>query len=184
MRITNGDRISSYIAAIMRDIFPKYEYHGIYRYQVFRQTDEKLELQAIKLKPGLPDIIPVEMFPGVSGAFATVNPGSTVLVMFADGDPSQPVVVGFAPVSEGNLHYPEAVVLNAITSIDLGKDNLENPVKWPGFEEYTGYVRQSIEDVITALLAVAAAVPFTVTPVPLPPNDPPTTGRSTKVRVE
>lgn len=184
MREHNGDFISSYIAEIARDIFPKYEYHGLYRYQVFQQTDDKLELQALKKRPGLPDILPVEMFPGVAGAFSNVKNGSTALVMFIDGSPTQPIVVGFAPKSEGNLHYPNATVLNALDRIDIGSDNLDNPVKWAGFQEWAGYVRQSIEDVITALLAVAAAVPYTVTPVPLPPNDPPTTAQATKVWVE
>lgn len=191
MRITNGDRISSYIAAIMRDIFPKYEYHGIYRYQVFRQTGEKLELQILKKKPGLPDILPVEMFPGVAGAFSTVSESSTALVMFIDGDPSQPIVVGFAPKSEGDLHYPEATVLNAITSIDIGKDNLEHVVKWPGFSIWASQVIVAFNGIkadITAGLALAqpksgpSGVPYT--PVTPTPDDPPGFTESTKVRVE
>ena len=186
MRLVNGDMISSYISQIMRDIFPKYEYLGVYRYQVFQQTDEKLELQIIRKRTGLPDILPVEMFPGVAGAFAQVQSGSSVLVMFADGDPMFPVVAGFAPKSEGTLHYPTAVILNAITSIDLGLNNLDNAVKWTGFNAYASGVKSSITSVITALGLVAAAIPFTIPPpIPTAPADPvEATTKSSKVRVE
>ena len=186
MGTQNGDMLSSMVAAIMRDIFPKYEYHGIYRYQVFQVTDQKLELQALKKRPGLPDILPVEMFPGLAGAYSEVKAGSTALLMFADGDPSQPTVVGFAPVSEGNLHYPETTIINAQTSIDIGKDNLDNPVKWTGFQTFaaetiTAITALKADLVATALLCQPGGGVVAVSTATTP-SDP--TGQATKVRVE
>lgn len=71
---------------------------GVYRYRVIRMAsdNERLELQAVKRALGLPDILPIAMWPGVAGAHADPAPGAEVLVQFLEGDRAQPIVTGFA----------------------------------------------------------------------------------------
>lgn len=69
---------------------------GKYRYRVIRMASERVELQAARKAAGLPDVLPVSMWPGVAGAHAELAPGAEVLVEFVEGDRAQPVVTHFA----------------------------------------------------------------------------------------
>lgn len=80
---------------------------GKYRYRVVRMASERVELQAVRKDAGLPDVLPLSMWPGVAGVHAELAPGAEVLVEFIEGDRAQPIVthfagkdgVGFVPVS-------------------------------------------------------------------------------------
>lgn len=70
---------------------------GKYRYRVLRMAgDGRVELQAVRKGAGLPDIMPVSMWPGVAGAHAELQPGAEVLVEFVEGDRTLPVITHFA----------------------------------------------------------------------------------------
>jgi hypothetical protein len=70
---------------------------GVYRYRVVRlAVDGRLELQAVRQLPGLPDLAPISVWPGVAGAHADLQLGTEVLVQFVEGDRAQPIVTGFA----------------------------------------------------------------------------------------
>jgi hypothetical protein len=70
---------------------------GKYRYRVLRMaSDGRVELQIVRKQTGLPNILPVEQWPGVAGAHAELAAGAEVLVEFIEGDPSLPAVVGYA----------------------------------------------------------------------------------------
>ena len=176
------------ILAMAREAFPRYEFMGIYRYQVFQQTGEKLELQAVRKRPGLPDILPVEMFPGVAGAFAELQPDCTVLVQFLDGDPSLPVVTGYAPKSEGQLHYANNLTINAITQVDIGITTREPVVKWPGVSAWASQAIAAYNgdkaDITAAMLLAQPGGGVTYVPATASPDEPPGFTESTKVRVE
>lgn len=72
------------------------EVYGPRKYRVVRVSGDRLELQIVNRKTGLPDLIPVSMWPGASGIHATMTPGADVLVEFIDGDRAQPIVTHFA----------------------------------------------------------------------------------------
>jgi hypothetical protein len=75
------------------------EIYGPRKYRVVRVSGagDRVELQPVNRRIGLPDIIPASMWPGASGIHATMTPGAEVLVEFIDGDRTQPIVTHFAP---------------------------------------------------------------------------------------
>jgi hypothetical protein len=70
-------------------------FRGLYEYRVVTQEDERLNLQAVQVALGMPDIRRAFVRPGVAGCRADVALGSRVLVAFVNADPARPVVVGF-----------------------------------------------------------------------------------------
>lgn len=56
----------------------------------------RVELQAVSQAAGLPDILPIEMRPGVAGVHAELVPGAEVLVEFVEGRRTMPVITHFA----------------------------------------------------------------------------------------
>jgi hypothetical protein len=69
---------------------------GVYRYRVVRMAVDRVELQAVRKVAGLPDLLPVSMWPGVAGAVLELAPSAEVLVQFVEGDRAQPIITGFA----------------------------------------------------------------------------------------
>ena len=52
--------------------------------------------QPVRQGAGLPEALPISMWPGVAGAHAAPQLGAEVLVEFLEGDRTQPIVTGFA----------------------------------------------------------------------------------------
>jgi hypothetical protein len=69
---------------------------GTYRYRVVRMSVDRVELQIVRKASGLPDMLPLSMWPGIAGAHAVLTPGAEVLVEFIEGDRTMPVVTHFA----------------------------------------------------------------------------------------
>lgn len=84
--------------------------HGLYRYRVVRMVAERVELQAVRRLAGLPDLLPVSMWPGLAGAHAELAPSAEVLVTFVEGDRAQPIVTHFAP-KDGTGFVPVRLTL-------------------------------------------------------------------------
>jgi len=77
---------------------------GVYRYRVVSQaTDGRLDLQAVQNAAGLPDLRAITIWPGTSGTWAKVTPGSEALVMFVAGDRAQPLVMALGPYGQGGF---------------------------------------------------------------------------------
>jgi hypothetical protein len=94
-------RLEAY-AKIFDALDPNRKYRASYECRVVAQAGNKFTLQPLRTKYGLPDLAQVPYRPGVGGIKCTVAPGSTVIVSFADGDPSRPYVSGFeSPDSPG-----------------------------------------------------------------------------------
>jgi hypothetical protein len=89
-------------------------YLRLYAYRFISDNGARLNLQAIDKAPGLPDTIPIPVFPGMAGLSAKLTASQEVLVAFLEGDPAQPVVVGF----DGNL--PREVTIDATELVNLG----------------------------------------------------------------
>lgn len=93
--------------------------HGLWRYRVVQMSGDRVELQAVRQRPGLPDVLPISMWPGVAGAHAELAGGAEVLVQFIEGDRTQPIVTHFAG-KDGVGWVPANLLLDASTRIDLG----------------------------------------------------------------
>lgn len=97
--------------------------YGVYEYRVVRQgTDGRLEVRPVESGSGLPDLGPIDVYPGVAGASAEVSEGTTILVEFISGDRRRPIVRGLAPRG-GSGHAATKLVLDvsgASSSILLG----------------------------------------------------------------
>jgi hypothetical protein len=104
---------AGHLAGLFRSIIERStdgQLWGMYRYRVLRMAGDRVELQAVRKVAGLPDLIPVSMWPGVAGAHAELSPGAEVLVEFIEGDRTQPIVTHFAG-KDGVGHVPVALVL-------------------------------------------------------------------------
>lgn len=112
-------RLTGLVRSIVERVAQATALHGIYRYRVVKVApDARLELQPVNRALGLPDMAPISQWPGVPGLHATPDVGGEVLVQFADGDRSHPVVthyagpggVGFVPAALvlGGMDGPEA----------------------------------------------------------------------------
>lgn len=100
---------------------------GSWRYRVIRMNTDRVELQAVS--PGVPDIGPISMAPGVAGAHASLAPGSIVLVEFVEGLRTLPRITHFAG-KDGDGFTPVSVLFDASgasASIKLGANASETP---------------------------------------------------------
>jgi hypothetical protein len=99
----DGARLAGLLAAITRRVAEDRLY-GVYRYRVVSQgTDGRLDLQAVQQAAGLPDLRAITVWPGTSGTWAKVTPGSESLVMFVAGDRAQPLVMALGPYGQGGF---------------------------------------------------------------------------------
>lgn len=90
-----------------------------YRYRIVSQgADGRLTLQAVPNSDGTPSdappLQPVSVFPGMAGLSALYKLSSHVIVALLNGDPGQPVVVGF----DGSL--PLGLTLDTTGVLALG----------------------------------------------------------------
>lgn len=80
---------------LIDQVLPDLRYRGLYEYRIVSQDGERLNLQAVRVSVGLPDLGRVPVRPGVPGCRADHVLGSLVLVAFVNADPARPVVVAF-----------------------------------------------------------------------------------------
>ena len=92
---------------------------GLWRFRVTQRTGDRVELQPVRAAAGLPDILPVSMWPGVAGSHAEVALGAEVLVEFIEGDRTMPIVRAFAG-KDGVGHTPETHTLSVSSELRLG----------------------------------------------------------------
>src|SRR5690606_14875861 len=70
---------------------------GKWRYRVIELAGDRVNLQIVKKRTGMPDALRVPHWPGSPGVEFDLTPGAEVLVEFLDGgDPSWPAVTGYA----------------------------------------------------------------------------------------
>jgi hypothetical protein len=103
------------LSMLLRDIARKAvdgQLFGKYRYRVVRMAaDARVELQAVRKLAGLPDLLPVALWPGLPGLEAELAPGSLVLVEFVEGDRAQPIITHFAGKHDGGPGVPVSLTL-------------------------------------------------------------------------
>jgi len=120
-----GSRVTAYCANFLTDRFggvmsaiaglndPAFE--RIYWYRVSTQgPDGRLRLQAMTKASGIPDTLPLRVWPGIPGFSAKYKLGSEVAVYFLNGDRTQPRVFSFDGQS------PLELTIDATTKVKLG----------------------------------------------------------------
>lgn len=90
--------------------------YGVYEYQVAGQSGQKLDLQPIRTKL-MPSLARVPIWPGIPGAKMTIPTGMRCLVIFKDGDRSNPVVINFVDAADGNFE-PDLVTLTCELKVE------------------------------------------------------------------
>jgi hypothetical protein len=115
---TGRDRIDALLEGIVLSILEK-QLLGKHRYRLVAMDQDRVQLQVVNARAGLPNALPISIWPGVAGASANLTPGTEVLVEFLEGDRTQPVVVGFAG-KDGVGFVPISLSLEATTEILIG----------------------------------------------------------------
>src|SRR5262245_35290570 len=115
------DRLLRAFRAIVREMFPRYDFLAKYRYRVVKMNpgDDRVQLQAVRKLAGLPDLLPIAILPGMAGLSATLTPGAIVLVEFIEGDPSLPIV-GHFEAKGGAGFLPVSLSLDATSAVNVG----------------------------------------------------------------
>jgi hypothetical protein len=103
----SAGRLVSLLEAIVRRATDKPLY-GVYRYRVTSRVGTRIEAESASAD--MPNVRPIAMWPGVAGCYADLAAGAEILITFIDGDPTQPVIVGFGPIDHPGF-IPDRLVL-------------------------------------------------------------------------
>jgi len=101
VRVWCGVKGESFLTQTMRAIVGRLtdqRLTGKFRYRVVQQSGTAVDLQWVKRTTSLtvpPDMLRVQMAPGVAGAHATLSKGAVVYVEFVDGMRDDPIITGF-----------------------------------------------------------------------------------------
>lgn len=125
-----ANRLYDGIAAIARQVDLE-RLLGLFRYRVFEMSADRVELQVVKRLVGLPDAIPLSIWPGVAGCWAKLQPGALVLVQFIEGDVSLPIVTHAEPKA-GAGFVPLELLLDATETVRLGPSAAAVELAGPG----------------------------------------------------
>ena len=115
---TTQGQLTQALTAIVRQVTSA-QLWGRWRYRVVRVSVDRLELQPVRRDIGLPEMLPISMWPGAAGSHAKPALGAEVLVEFIEGDRTQPIVTAFAG-KDGVGHVPDEQTLSVGTTLRLG----------------------------------------------------------------
>lgn len=113
------DRLLRALRAIVREMLPRHDFVGKYRYRVIAMAGDRVDLQAVRKGAGLPDILPVPIASGMAGLSAELTPGAIVLVEFNEGDPQYPIITGFSR-DGGSTFLPVSLTIDATGRVRIG----------------------------------------------------------------
>ena len=147
---------------------------GRYRYRVVEMSADRVKLQAVVSRPGLPDVLPISQKPGVAGAHAKLAGGSIVLVEFLEGDRTLPIVTAYAGKGEEG-HAPTELDLSVVSTLRLGSDAATEGValgsslkSWLDTHVHDVGTYANGSGAVTGLSGVASSAPATPDPSPAP----------------
>lgn len=149
--VAGQSQLARELARIVEQVMSR-RLHGRWRYRVVQISVDRLELQPVRRDAGLPDVLPISMWPGVAGSHAKPALGAEVLVEFLEGDRTRPVVTGFSG-KDGTGHVPDEQTLSVGTTLRLGGGGATSAVA------LAPDVNTRLNDITTALNAFVSAVP-------------------------
>lgn len=94
---TEGSRLATAFETMIEEFGHLAELRA-YEYRIVKQNvDGRVYLQAVRKNAGVPDMLPVPVWPGMAGDSADYDAtlGQSVHVVFLEGDPRRPRVVAF-----------------------------------------------------------------------------------------
>lgn len=116
-----GERLMRSIAEVVRAVFPREFYRGLYEYRVDSQSGNTVDLRPVDASLGLPNPLPKVAFrSGAPGAKGELQGGTTVLVGFVNSDPGRPFVA-FVEGPDGSGFVPLTAALDAQQELVLGE---------------------------------------------------------------
>jgi hypothetical protein len=107
-----SNSFSDLVRVVWRRLFPRVELQGLFSYSTFGLTSNGKHTLRSTVSRHLPDIGEADAWT-IAGHTAELTPGTRVLVSFADGNPSTPVIVAVDPST-----------LPVSSSFDAGEVNL------------------------------------------------------------
>lgn len=114
-KVAAGNRLIAALGAIARETTGSPLLRS-YRYRVLKDIVGRYQLQAVKKTLGVPETIgPLSAWTGAAGVSAKLKPGAIVLVSFVEGDPGQPLLLGY---QEDDT--PLEVKIDATTKVGVG----------------------------------------------------------------
>ena len=97
---------------------------GSWRYRVIAMNGQRLDARPVRRDRGLPELVAVELSPGIPGADVELAEGTEVLIEFVEGDLALPRVVAFAGRDQ-NTWTPTVLTLDgARISLGAGATNM------------------------------------------------------------
>lgn len=105
---TLNDRFLKALRAIVREMFPRLDFFGVYEFTVQSTGSNTADLVPTDTTLGLPSMVTVPL--RLPTFRATLSTGSTAIVTFVNGDPSRPFVLTASSATE-HLMTTEATVL-------------------------------------------------------------------------
>ena len=124
--LSEEGRLIRAVSHAVRAVVPELPFLGRYRFRVVLANpgDHRYHLQSVSLANGLPDLLPVSVSPSTPGLEAKLVLGSIVHLMFLDGDPRYPVVVGH-PARDDQGWKPAELTLDADNTVTIGESATE-----------------------------------------------------------
>jgi hypothetical protein len=158
-----GSVLGSVLGGLVRELSGVTFCRG-YRYRVFGMAGRRVELQAVVRVAGVPDVLPVSMWPGVPGVHAELAPGAEVVVEFLEGDHGRPAIRAFVG-KDGALWLPTSLEIDSLTTIRLSETGAGGVVVGAGAGAPVA-LAPAVEAWAAAVVAACAAH---VPPIALPP---------------
>lgn len=125
--MTPTDRFKAAILTIIREALPNLRFLGRYEYVVRSSTNTTVSAEPVDLTIGLPAIVDAPMCSSVIGGKGTLPPGALVRVMFVNGSPTRPEVVGLDPAAEPILVEIDGVLVKVNGGV-LGVARQTDPI--------------------------------------------------------
>lgn len=146
--------------------------------------DGRVELRVATQTIGYPDLSPIRMWPGVSGAHAELATGCEVIVQFVDGNRSQPIITHFAGKGVGGFR-PASIAFDS-DDVRLGSLSPSDAAAVASYVDARLATIQSKFDTHTHLHGPysAGSGPTVPTATPLPTIGVQTSVASSVVRIE
>lgn len=148
-----GDLLVDTMRQLVARVMPQGLF-GSYRYRVVQMNGDRVDLQAVK-KGSLPDLVTVDMWPGVSGTHAKLAAGTHCVVVFLDGDRNDPIITNFVGRA-GPGEIPDDLTIGPeATANGAARQNDTVTMMWPPMAiigtAIIGGVPSQITGVVTAL---------------------------------